>query len=534
MTGTLTRTKGNRVDFLKAQEYYKTKRFDVERFFGEDVCPDRDEIEIFFRENRRQYFFGTVNTAGEPEFFFREAGSGEPDEDTLSKVEIAYYGHEAVHFIIYAYNEEGGLVTQKKFVLAYGERTFHEDMPLLLSLAESGRMVINSFSMDSRGMEIQARFRVTLEESLRERLVYRLESYFKGETGAPDPLELFYSSDVYRKTGIPEKVWGYEVSGSTGPLDGRFGGAPGHLEGLKVFSGVKDGRNYLMTDRNISDDDEFFSNGREYRLAEFIYNLDYVISGGRLVMVYNDTLARVEDKYIHYLRGEAEFTELLDEVQSVSVYTENNKMDYQILFEAFLEEPDKKKKVFLAANLFDFPGLKDMEMLLDHVLSENTSEYVLKRIAFCISQHFYEGYGEYMRESSSLSQRRIYNRDLLAKYVLFYDSMERLTLMTSERELMEDKRIIGAVFSLVMEYGDDFFREILKMDERDALKILSTISKSSYDEYISSLSAEAGFSRDDLELKMMDFREALKNAFMLNFPRAVSESIARILRDLFY
>jgi len=508
--------------------------YPVREYFNTPTEEEKETLTRLFVENRFMRFFPAVNRQIGLELFFGAWKPPEAVEEIIGNILISFYRNEAVHFTVNLFSPSGSLLEEKRFVLAFGRRASEEDLPYLAALIKTGKLAINLFSPTDEGVDILARYNLSMDrESLEE-----LYTIVTGDPGPDTPAlqgELLYASDLLESAPFPETVPAYEIppGKSVKPADLVTGGAQKCQSGM-IFSGVREGKNYIMTDLSLPPGLEDIIPSRELPLRSFIYNLDYLIREGRLYRVYNDAKFMTLHKYSRFQEGDSETAEMLDVIQSVNIAHENNKMDYQIMKEAFLTEEEKMKKVFFAMDLMLFPFFRDMGPVMDFLLSVSLDDYFLKKIARRAAGGYQEIFNHYAEGFHPGEPRRAYRLEKIVRYLLLFQTVEKLFWLAGKPEEGGRPSLEDAATSALVEYHSDFLEELFNGEEEAAEAVLGLITPQSYRKLFRELRESDKMGPAEAELKAMDVKEALTRGLKEAPSEGIRQSLFQLLRDLFY
>ena len=504
--------------------------YPVREYFNSPTQEEKEALTRLFVENRFMRFFPAVNRQIELELFFGDWNPPEAVEEIAGNILISFFRDEAIHFTINLFAPSGTLLGEKRFALAFGRRASGEDLPYLAALIRTGKLAVNLFRPTAEGVDILTRYNLSMDtESLEE-----LYSIVTGDPGAEQG-ELLYASDIMEENPFPKKVPAYEIPPGKNVKPADLVAAGGErLEGGMIFSGVREGKNYIMTDIPLPPGLEDIIPSRELPLRSFIYNLDYIIRNGRLYRVYNDAKFMTLHKYNRFKDGDLETAEMLDVIQGVNVDHENNKMDYQIMKEAFLTEKERMKKIFYAMDLMLFPFFRDMGSVMDYLLSVPLDDLFLKKIARRVAGGYQEVFNHYAEGFRSEDARRVYRLEKIVRYVLLFQTVEKLFWLAGEPEEGGRSSLEDAATSALVEYHADFIEELFSGDVAAIEAVLSLISPESYQKLFLELQESEKISSDEVELKAMDVKEALTQGLKKAPAEGIRQALFQLLRDLFY
>ena len=508
--------------------------YPVREYFNDPSDEEKETLTRLFVENRYMRFFPAVNRQVELELFFGAWTPPQAMDEIMGNILVSFYRNEAVHFTINLFTPSGALLDEKRFALAFGPRASEEDLPYLAALVKTGKLAVNLFSPTADGVDILARYNLSMDrESLEE-----LYSIVAGDPGADTAAgrgELLYASDLLEESSFPKNVPAYEIPpGKNIKTADLVDGGVLRSESAMIFSGVREGKNYIMTDLPLPPGLEDTVPSRELPLKSFIYSLDYLIRNGRLYRVYNDAKFMTLQKYSCFQDGDAETAEMLDVIQSVNIAHENNKMDYQIMKEAFLTEEEKMKKVFFAMDLMLFPFFRDMGPVMDFLLSVPLDDRFLKKIARRASGGYQEIFNHYAEGYQTKDARRTYRLEKIVRYLLLFQTMEKLLWLAGEPEEGGRLSLEDAATSALVEYHRDFLEELFSGEEGAVEAVLSLITPGSYQRLFRDLQDSDKMGSDEAELKAMDVKEALTRGLKEAPWEGVRQTLFQLLKDLFY
>jgi hypothetical protein len=508
--------------------------YPVREYFNDPSDEEKETLTRLFVENRYMRFFPAVNRQMELELFFGAWTTPEAVDEIMGNILISFYRDQAVHFTINLFSPSGALLDEKRFVLAFGQRASEEDLPYLAALVKTGKLAVNLFRPTAEGVDILARYNLSMDkESLEE--LYTIVAGDPGTDTTAGRGELLYASDLMEESPFPKNVPAYEIPPGKNikAADLVAGGGQKYESGM-IFSGVREGKNYIMTDIPLPPGLEDTVPSRELPLKSFIYNLDYIIRNGQLFRVYNDARFMTLHKYSRYQDGDTETAEMLDVIQSVNIAHENNKMDYQIMKESFLTEEERMKKVFFAMDLMLFPFFRDMGPVMDYLLSVPLDELFLKKIARRISGGYEDIFNHYAEGYQSKDARRTYRLEKIVRYLLLFQTMEKLLWLAGEPEEGGRQSLEDAATSALVEYHRDFLEELFSGEEGAVEAVLSLITPGSYQRLFRDLQDSDKMGSDEAELKAMDVKEALTQGLKEAPWEGVRQTLFQLLKDLFY
>jgi hypothetical protein len=504
--------------------------YPVKEYFGNADEEEQAALTRLFVENRYMGFFSAVNRQIELELFFVQWKSPSSPEEIMGNILITFYRDEAVHFTIHLFGPGGFLFEEKKFTLTFGKRASQEDLPYLAALVKTGGLHINLFTPTEEGVDILARYSLNMDEKSLDELYSILEGNPESNRG-----ELLYASDVFEKRPFPSHIPAYEIlpGKNIKPEDIISSNKKQCKEGM-IFSGVRDGKNYLLTDIPCPSELEEIRPEKDASLNSYLYNLDFILEKGILYRVYNDSKMAVHHKYEHYKKGRYDMVEMLDMIQQVNITHENNKMDYQIMKEAFLTEKDPVKKAFFATDLLLFPFFRDMGPVLDYLLSFDSGTFFLKQTARRLTGEYRDIFDHYTENFQPRSSRQSYRLEQLVRYVLLYQTLDRLLLLSKQDLGDQRESLQDTATSAFVEYHYEFLEELFNADETAAEKVLSLITVNSYRKLFRELMETGKMTFQEGELKSMDVKEALAQGLKNAPTRKIGDQLMTLLQNLFY
>lgn len=511
---------------------YKT--YPLERYFTTENSESQFVVSKLFEENLQREFFSLINEHNTPELFFHSfAHTVIPDHAEVSMDIMGYY-KGVIHCIMNFITINGELADTKKCAFTIAEKYASPDLPVIVTAIESGEIIINYYSFEDNEISIFRRVSVVLSDEEREKLRVYCEMFYDDTHNDMTAGDVVYTSDIFSVEQMSGMYFVYEVNPSMTIIDIETLARNCTERRVMLMSGIKRDAFYLISNADVIDyiHPEALVSHRKDRLDTFYFNFDYYLMNNRIFTVYNDARTSIEIKYYLYSKKLLRALEQREDVQFFTILLDNNRFDYGIVKEAFLFEKDQNKKLFFAMNILDFSIIEDFELVLEYILHFKLNEYEIHFVSRRISQRHTKRFKDFTARFQEQLEQVALNMSVITRYVIFYNKVYELIFLADHYNIDEMPNMSRILNESLLEFNKDILQLIVTMKSEKAVKLLNLANQKEILRLTVELLEHGKMTQDDIDLRLMDLKDALHTAIHES-DGEVQSALIRAMRELF-